>query len=138
MVGTAPQNAFFETESFGRQGGKRETPAEQSPNAKRRETHLSAILVNGIVGQFRGRMKSSPGRTRTYDLAVNSRSLYQLSYRGSLFQFNPKCIGRLGQVTLMPAAVPRSVPVMTVAGKIRPRGPFHSPSCVTCPVDQSC
>jgi hypothetical protein len=27
--------------------------------------------------------KSSPGRTRTYDLAVNSRSLYQLSYRGS-------------------------------------------------------
>src|SRR4051812_16099063 len=27
--------------------------------------------------------KSSPGRTRTYDIAVNSRSLYQLSYRGS-------------------------------------------------------
>ena len=26
--------------------------------------------------------QSSPGRTRTYDLAVNSRSLYQLSYRG--------------------------------------------------------
>ena len=29
------------------------------------------------------RKRSSPGRTRTYDLAVNSRSLYQLSYRGS-------------------------------------------------------
>ncbi len=26
---------------------------------------------------------NSPSRTRTYDLAVNSRSLYQLSYRGS-------------------------------------------------------
>ena len=28
--------------------------------------------------------KSSPGRTRTYDPAVNSRLLYQLSYRGSV------------------------------------------------------
>jgi hypothetical protein len=28
---------------------------------------------------------SSPGRTRTYDKAVNSRLLYQLSYRGILF-----------------------------------------------------
>jgi hypothetical protein len=28
--------------------------------------------------------KSSPSRARTYDLAVNSRSLYQLSYRGML------------------------------------------------------
>ena len=27
---------------------------------------------------------SSPGRTRTYDPAVNSRLLYQLSYRGLL------------------------------------------------------
>ena len=27
-------------------------------------------------------LKNSPSRTRTYDLAVNSRSLYQLSYRG--------------------------------------------------------
>jgi hypothetical protein len=26
--------------------------------------------------------QSSPGRTRTYDKAVNSRLLYQLSYRG--------------------------------------------------------
>ena len=26
----------------------------------------------------------SPSRTRTYDLAVNSRVLYQLSYRGTL------------------------------------------------------
>ncbi len=28
---------------------------------------------------------NSPSRTRTYDLAVNSRSLYQLSYRGLYF-----------------------------------------------------
>lgn len=27
-------------------------------------------------------MEGSPGRTRTYDPAVNSRLLYQLSYRG--------------------------------------------------------
>lgn len=27
-------------------------------------------------------VKNSPSRARTYNLAVNSRSLYQLSYRG--------------------------------------------------------
>ena len=36
-----------------------------------------------IEKQLATRLGSSPGRTRTYDLAVNSRSLYQLSYRGS-------------------------------------------------------
>ena len=35
---------------------------------------------------FRDRSLTSPSRTRTCDLAVNSRSLYQLSYRG-LFSF---------------------------------------------------
>lgn len=28
-------------------------------------------------------MNGSPSRTRTYDLAINSRVLYQLSYRGT-------------------------------------------------------
>ena len=28
------------------------------------------------------RLSGSPSRTRTYDLAINSRVLYQLSYRG--------------------------------------------------------
>ena len=31
-----------------------------------------------------GVTEGSPGRTRTYDKAVNSRLLYQLSYRGSV------------------------------------------------------
>ena len=65
MVGTAPQNAFFETESFGRKAGSAKPLQNRARNAKRRETNLSAILVNEVVGQFRGRMKSSPGRTRT-------------------------------------------------------------------------
>ncbi len=30
----------------------------------------------------RKQYSGSPGRTRTYNLAVNSRPLYQLSYRG--------------------------------------------------------
>ena len=35
---------------------------------------------------------SSPGRARTYDLAVNSRSLYQLSYRGINYLRLPKVV----------------------------------------------
>ena len=41
--------------------------------------------------------ESSPGRTRTYDKAVNSRSLYQLSYRGIIpFAFIAGCGGEAG------------------------------------------
>ena len=35
-----------------------------------------------VVKSFQKNDLSSPGRTRTYDPAVNSRLLYQLSYRG--------------------------------------------------------
>ncbi len=47
------------------------------------QAHLAwASVVNWwVVGGF-ANQKSSPGRTRTYDKAVNSRLLYQLSYRG--------------------------------------------------------
>ena len=38
--------------------------------------------VNLGVGRFRRRSKGSPTRARTWDPAVNSRLLYQLSYRG--------------------------------------------------------
>jgi hypothetical protein len=38
--------------------------------------------VHWRVGQFRGKSKGSPTRARTSDPAVNSRLLYQLSYRG--------------------------------------------------------
>lgn len=51
-------------------------------NAKRPAAELSAPGVNCVVAIVRRRTKSSSGRTRTYDPAVNSRLLYQLSYRG--------------------------------------------------------
>ena len=51
---------------------------------KRREANLSAFSVNWSVLQIRRTETSSPGRTRTYDKAVNSRLLYQLSYRGKV------------------------------------------------------
>ena len=35
-----------------------------------------------VISQLLEKDQSSPGRTRTYDPAVNSRLLYQLSYRG--------------------------------------------------------
>ena len=45
------------------------------------------------------RLAGSPGRTRTSDKAVNSRLLYQLSYRGMAAGAkragSPKSVGRL-------------------------------------------
>jgi hypothetical protein len=50
----------------------------------RRKKHQ--IAADAERDAVRGRQKaSSPGRTRTYDPAVNSRLLYQLSYRGMEF-----------------------------------------------------
>jgi hypothetical protein len=40
--------------------------------------------VNWFGGKIRYFAESSPTRTRTLDPAVNSRLLYQLSYRGSV------------------------------------------------------
>ena len=45
-------------------------------------TLAPAFRVNQKARGFRRPNLSSPGRTRTYDKAVNSRLLYQLSYRG--------------------------------------------------------
>ncbi len=56
----------------------------------------SQMLQGKTVNQFspefadsrvRGMISGSPGRIRTSDQAVNSRSLYQLSYRGILVDF---------------------------------------------------
>jgi len=52
----------------------------QTQNAE--ATLAPAFGVNQTVAGFRRPIFSSPGRTRTYDPAVNSRLLYQLSYRG--------------------------------------------------------
>jgi hypothetical protein len=49
---------------------------------KRRALSCSAFRVNQWVAETRSQLKGSPTWTRTKDLAVNSRSLYQLSYRG--------------------------------------------------------
>ena len=43
---------------------------------------LTGFCVNRLDRRFGGFSKTSPTRTRTWNLAVNSRSLYQLSYRG--------------------------------------------------------
>ncbi len=51
----------------------------QTSNGTRTAHHLAGRMKK--PRETRG-LQSSPGRTRTYDLAVNSRSLYQLSYRG--------------------------------------------------------
>ena len=55
-------------------------------NAKTPRGILSAFSVNWTGSESSLISKSSPGRTRTYDKAINSRLLYQLSYRGIVFQ----------------------------------------------------
>lgn len=47
-------------------------------------TKRSTTLIRGLARHSRGTEKvfGSPSRTRTYDKAINSRLLYQLSYRG--------------------------------------------------------
>jgi transposase len=47
--------------------------AQRSEHAAQRSEHANAAITSG-----------SPGRTRTCDKAVNSRLLYQLSYRGTM------------------------------------------------------
>jgi hypothetical protein len=55
---------------------------------------LPGVPVNPTVALFRREKESSPGRTRTYDPAVNSRLLYQLSYRGMRRRLAIQAIGR--------------------------------------------
>ena len=82
MVGSAPPPVSLEAESFPVTGGMPETLAVKALNAKRPAAELSAPGVNWRGGSVRRKRTSSPTRTRTLDLAVNSRLLYQLSYRG--------------------------------------------------------
>lgn len=55
-----------------------------------RSRHFPLAEENEVLKRKRGRaakpvllQDGSPSRTRTYDRAINSRLLYQLSYRGS-------------------------------------------------------
>ena len=59
------------------------TPADQV--AIMAESLLDQSRKGTAIDNFTGMcagVRGSPSRTRTYDLAVNSRVLYQLSYRG--------------------------------------------------------
>ncbi len=58
----------------------RDSPALADRSESLGNRRLRAIHDN--CGQGPAKLSSSPGRTRTYDPAVNSRLLYQLSYRG--------------------------------------------------------
>ncbi len=76
------------TQPFGMQ---RVTPT-QNKNAG--AASASAFSVNPWVALFRQPTQSSPTRTRTLDPAVNSRLLYQLSYRGSSTYVSPSRVAR--------------------------------------------
>ncbi len=58
-----------------------QNPLDTAKKAKRPAVDCSTPGVNLCVGLVRRKPTSAPGRTRTYDPAVNSRLLYQLSYR---------------------------------------------------------
>ncbi len=53
-------------------------------NEKRSRLNEESDSAEIVLRQFslNNRLESSPTRTRTLNLAVNSRSLYRLSYRG--------------------------------------------------------
>ena len=87
--GRNPQGSFLnpgwslcETEIAGPAAESSQTVAAQAQNAKRPAADLSGPGVNWLGAFVRRKSNSSPGRTRTYDKPVNSRLLYQLSYRG--------------------------------------------------------
>jgi hypothetical protein len=72
-------------------GGIVQTPAKKAENKKTPRGTLSAFSVNSGDSESSLFSKSSSGRTRTYDPAVNSRLLYQLSYRG-IFSLVDLCL----------------------------------------------
>ena len=73
-----------EPETSGEFAGLARIPRKTGLPRKTPRGTLSAFSVNLAVGESSLTEFSSSGRTRTYDLAVNSRPLYQLSYRGML------------------------------------------------------
>ena len=82
MVALAPRKFAFETESTTSLAGQPLSLWHQKVTKKPRGLSLSGLCVNYVDAGVPREMSGSPGRTRTYNLAVNSRLLYQLSYRG--------------------------------------------------------
>ena len=77
-----PERDGRETETSRNWPRMSQTARNTGENEKTPRGRLSAFLVNCSVSGSPLNSKSSSGRTRTYDPAVNSRLLYQLSYRG--------------------------------------------------------
>ena len=61
---------------------RKTSPVRNLRNARSSEMRTGG--VNHRNEAARSGPRTSPSRTRTYNLAVNSRSLYQLSYRGKV------------------------------------------------------
>ncbi len=77
------------------------TPAPQTTNGAIPANGNGSALVNpGRLGSH-NRPESSPSRTRTYNLPVNSRPLLPLSYRGSTKQWNYIGLARYGIKTIL-------------------------------------
>ena len=81
-VPIGPWIESIEPESAAILASESQTPRNAGGNEKSPAVDLSVPGVNWWGGQFRSISISSSARTRTLDLAVNSRSLYRLSYRG--------------------------------------------------------
>ena len=83
MVAFAPQTLGLEPENFTRPTSARLTLCHPRLMRKPRSVSPPGLSVNQLDHEFRGKSFGSPGRTRTSNQAVNSRLLYQLSYRGT-------------------------------------------------------
>ena len=101
-VAFEPSGAAVKTESAATRRVERNvawlTDLRRSPSAT-----ISRRAVNKKATEVLGGGVTSPSRTRTYDLAVNSRSLYQLSYRGFLFNYSGTAVGSCPGSTSSPA-----------------------------------
>ena len=73
-----------EPETSGEFAVESEIPRKTGIQRKTPRGTLSAFSVNSDASDSSLTEFSSPDRTRTYDKAINSRLLYQLSYRGIL------------------------------------------------------
>lgn|GEM_PF-4483378 len=82
MVGFATQNLGLEPENFTRPICLPLPLFLTNVTKKFRSLSLPGLSVNPRVTEMPRCCYSSPARDRTWDLAVNSRSLYLLSYRG--------------------------------------------------------
>jgi hypothetical protein len=82
MVASVPRTLGFEPEKTARGREVAVSLCRQGLMARRQGPSPSAFSVNYWLADIPRFVTTSPSRTRTYNLAVNSRLLYRLSYRG--------------------------------------------------------